>query len=209
MLFTIALMHFEWCVNLLTHRKDMCLYVSCVLSSPSVLVFCWKSQMMLTFCLSRNLPVKIPDVKKEGEDSVVLGFKYLGIITDSHSKHKFNRKKSNLHLANVRQIRNNSTTEVLKLYINALILSHMNYCLTSWTQTVSTTLWSVQTLCKHALINTYYRCKHFWQSAFSIRPVHTWNTIPTELRNITLSTLSPKTKYAVIFIIMWLCLCLE
>lgn len=74
-----------------------------------------------------------------------------------------NRLKFNL--ANFRHIRNNLTTEASKLYFNAMILSHMNYCLTSWTQTGRTTLKPVERLYKQALktldkkSNSYHHCK--------------------------------------------------
>lgn len=133
-----------------------------------------------------------------------------------------------------------------------MILSHMKYCLTSWTQTSGITLQSLERLYKQALkildkrSNSYHHCKilskfgflswenmikfadillvykilhgmappphnefikqnfnsstrattrgdciiphrrsAFGQSVFSYRAVHTWNTIPIELRNIT------------------------
>ena len=49
-----------------------------------------------------------------------------------------NRIKFNLN--NCIYIRNNWTTEASKLYMHAMILSHINDCLTSWTQTSRTTL---------------------------------------------------------------------
>ncbi len=55
------------------------------------------------------------------------------------------------NMTNFRHIKNNLTTKASKLYINAMILSHINYRLTSWAQTGRTTLQSVETLYKQAL----------------------------------------------------------
>lgn len=66
--------------------------------------------------------------------SVVRAFRYLGIIIDSQLTFKtqvkkvVNRIKFNFK-SNFRHIRNNLTTEASKLYINAIIFSHWNFCL--------------------------------------------------------------------------------
>lgn len=75
---------------------------------------------------------------------VVNEYKYLGITIDSQLNFKTHVKKVvnriQLNLGIFRQIRTNITTEVSKLYLNAMILSHINYCFTSWTQAARTTL---------------------------------------------------------------------
>lgn len=187
---------------------------------------------------------------------VVNEYKYLGIVIDSQLTFKtqvkkvVNRIKFNLN--NFRYIRNNLTTEASKLYMHAMILSHINYCLTSWTQTSRTTLQPVERLYKQALktldkkSNYYHHCNilvkygflnwenmikfanmllaykifhglappplsefikqnqvtstrasargdckipyrktSFAQLGFSYQAAHTWNSIPSELRNNT------------------------
>ena len=70
----------------------------------------------------------------------------------------------NLNFNNFRYIRNNLTTEASKIYMHAMILWHINDCLTSWTQTSRTTLQSVERLYKQALktldkkSNAYHHC---------------------------------------------------
>ena len=93
-----------------------------------------------------------PDVVvAERRLSVIHEFKYLGIIIDSQLTFKTQVKKVvNRIKFNFRHIRNNLTTEDSELYINAMILSHMNYCLTSWAKTGRTTLQSVETLYRQA-----------------------------------------------------------
>lgn len=206
-----------------------------------------------------------PEVTVAGRTlSVVQEFKYLGIILDTQLTFKSQVKKVvnriKFNLINFRHIRSNLTIEASKLYIDAMILSHMNYCMTSWTQTGRTALQSVETVYKRALkimdnkSNSFHHCnilkKHvflnwenlvkfadillvykmfhglappplnefvkqnlnastratsrgdckisyrkssFGQSAFSYRAAHTWNTIPTEVRNITSLTTFSKT----------------
>lgn len=92
-----------------------------------------------------------PDVIVAGKRlPVVQELKYLGIILDSRLTFKTQVKKVinkiKFNLANFRHIRNNLTTEASKLYINAMILSRINYCLTSWTQIGRTTLRPVEIL---------------------------------------------------------------
>ena len=80
-------------------------------------------------------------------------YKYLGIVIDSQLTFKTQVKKVvNRIKFNFRYIRNNLTNEASKLYMHAMILSHINCCLTSWTQTSITTLQSVERLYKQALI---------------------------------------------------------
>ncbi len=69
--------------------------------------------------------------------------KYLGIITDSNltfKTHKNVRQRVKFSLANFKYIRNTMTFNSAKFYVNAMIMSHLAYCFTSWGQTNSSTL---------------------------------------------------------------------
>ncbi len=56
---------------------------------------------------------------------------------------RLNRVK--FHLSNFNYIRNNLTLESAKLYFNAMIMSHMTYCIMSWALACKTTLKSIET----------------------------------------------------------------
>lgn len=99
---------------------------------------------------------------------IVNEYKYLGIVVDSQLTFKTQVKKVvhriKFNLNNFRYIRNNLTTEASKLYMHSMILSHIKYCLTSWTQASRTTLQPVEKLFKQALkildkkSNAYHHC---------------------------------------------------
>ena len=65
-------------------------------------------------------------------------FKYLGVILDStltfkkHIKNMCHILKYNI--ANFRHIRNSLTTEAAKTYLNAMILSYIQHCISYWSQ---------------------------------------------------------------------------
>ena len=87
--------------------------------------------------------------------TIVPQFKYLGIIIDStlsfktHIKKVCNRVK--FSLANFKYIRNSLTFNFAKLYMDAMIMSHLTYCMTSWGQTNSLSLKPLATLYKRTL----------------------------------------------------------
>ena len=54
-------------------------------------------------------------------------------------------------VANFRHLRNHMSTEAAKMYMFSLILSHINYCLPTWSTANSTTLKPVMSLYKQAL----------------------------------------------------------
>lgn len=130
-----------------------------------------------------------PDVIEAGSRiSVVHEFKYLGMIIHVNllsltdiiieltlktevkkfaNRIKFylenrmrNLRKLNEEIVPQKHMRNNLTTEASKLYIHAMVLSHINYCLTRKAQTGGTTL--VETLHKAALktLNTNSNSYH-------------------------------------------------
>lgn len=69
-------------------------------------------------------------------------FKYFGVVLDStlsfkaHVKKLCNKLKFNL--VNFRCIRNSLTTEASSTYLNALIIPHFLYCITSWSHACKT-----------------------------------------------------------------------
>lgn len=138
------------------HAKNKKQYAK-ELSASMVSISNWLTNSCLHLNTSKTVCMKSankdpdPEVTVAGRTlSIVHEFKYLGIILDiqltfkSQVKKVVNRIK--LNLVNFRHIRSNLTTEASKLYINAMILSHMNYCMTSWTA-----LQSVETVYKRAL----------------------------------------------------------
>ena len=86
---------------------------------------------------------------------IVKEYKYLGILIDNQLTFKKHVKKicTNLKftLANFRHLRNHMSTEAAKMYMFSLILSHINYCLPTWSTANSTTLKPVMSLYKQAL----------------------------------------------------------
>lgn len=97
-----------------------------------------------------------PDVYAARERlQVVTECKYLGIILDSTLTFKKQVKKVTQtvkhNLANFKYIRNCLNTEAAKLFFNAIIMSHLTYCITSWTQTYDTNLKPIHSVYKQAL----------------------------------------------------------
>lgn len=97
-----------------------------------------------------------PNVFVEGQKiRVVQEFKYLGVILDAQLRFRqqiiriVHRMKFNL--SNFRFIRNNLTPESAKLYLDAMIMPHMLYCITSWATACKTALKPIEVAYKQAL----------------------------------------------------------
>lgn len=123
-----------------------------------------KSQLILnvskTVCMyftkKTGIDTVDPDMMIHGTKiKTVQTFKYLGIIVDSKLNFKQHVKKvantMKFNLSNFKFIRDNLTLESAKLYFNAMIVSHMTYCMTTWTLACKTTLKSIETIYKQAL----------------------------------------------------------
>lgn len=86
---------------------------------------------------------------------VVEEFKYLGLILDpTFSFKKHIKKVSNTvkySLSIFRHIRDTLTQDAAKIYLDAMIFSHINYCISSWSQTSITTLKPLQSLYNQAV----------------------------------------------------------
>ncbi len=88
------------------------------------------------FFTKRSTDSLTPDVYVAGEKlTVVSDFKYLGITIDSNLTFKKQIKSITnvikFNLSNFRHIRNCLTTNAATLCFNAMIMSHLSYCLTS------------------------------------------------------------------------------
>ena len=105
------------------------------------------------------------------------------LIPTSFKKHvKKVIQITKFNLANFRFIRNCLTTEVAKLYFKSMILPHLTYCLTSWTQACYTTLKPIKSVYKQALKvldrkpNSHHHCyilrKHELLSWENLVPTH-------------------------------------
>ncbi len=91
---------------------------------------------------------------QEQKLEVVHSFKYLGLLTDSQLSFKKHVKKVNIaqfNLANFRFIRNSSTSEAAVLLMNSMIIPHITYCMTTWTQTCRSFLKPVETIYKQTV----------------------------------------------------------
>ncbi len=110
-----------------------------------------------------------PDITLLGEKiQIVNKHKYLGILIDQQLSFKSHVKtvcrKIKFSLSNFRFIRNSMTMDAAKFYINAMIVSHLTYCLTSVAQGNKTTLKPLEMLYKQSLKvldrkpNSYHHC---------------------------------------------------
>ena len=78
--------------------------------------------------------------------------KYFGIVIDSYlTLIKKVRYRVKYNLANDRYIRNCMSTEATTMYMNAMIISHLIYCLTSRSQASSSTLRPLESLYKQTM----------------------------------------------------------
>lgn len=74
--------------------------------------------------------------------------KYLGLMLDRFLDFKKHVKKITktleFNLATFKSIRNSLSLEAAKSFLNAMILSHLSYCITSWSQANKTNLKSLE-----------------------------------------------------------------
>ena len=78
------------------------------------------------------------------ELDVVSEFKYLGVVLDPTLCFKSHVKKVaqvvKFNLQNFRHFRNNLTMDVAETYSYSMIISHFDYCLTTWSLACPKTL---------------------------------------------------------------------
>ncbi len=96
-----------------------------------------------------------PDIVFNGEAiKCVTHVKYLGIIIDQHLSFKkqvrrvINNVKFNIN--NFKNIRHQLSQSAALLFVHTLILPHLSYCITTWSQAGATTLKPV-----YSLINNF------------------------------------------------------
>lgn len=110
------------------------------------------------------------DILIKGERiDIVTNFKYLGVTLDSNlnfKKHVKTMVKSiKYNLANFRQIRNCLSLDAAKIFMHAMILSSMSYCITCWGQAGETAIRPIESLYKQTLKTLakkpmhYHHCK--------------------------------------------------
>lgn len=97
-----------------------------------------------------------PKIIIEGQEiSRVDQIKYLGVVLDSHLNFKKHIKKITntlrINIAHFRYIRNSLTIDAFNLYLNAMIIPHFRYCMTSWSQACKTALRPLESLFKSSL----------------------------------------------------------
>ncbi len=137
--------------------------------NDSHLVLNVKKTLCMFFTKTHSVIDCDPKMYVSGE-IIVSHVKYLGIILDSTLSFKKQVKKvlqiTKYNLANFRYIivRNCLTTTAAKLYINAMIIPHLTYCMTTWSQAKGTTQKPILFLHKEAYKvlnrkpNTYHHC---------------------------------------------------
>ena len=110
-----------------------------------------------------------PEVVVDGERlRVVSDFKYLGVLIDNNLTFKEHIKKVSkcvkFNLSNFRHIRSCMSTKAALMYMHSMILSHITYCLTTWSQASNTALKPLLSLYKKTLkvldrkSNNYHHC---------------------------------------------------
>lgn len=160
-------------INIVMYADDTVLYthgrsatdVAKKLSSVMSKVSHWLHDSCLTlnvektvtmFFTNRFILKTYPEILVNGQlIKHVDKFKYLGVILDStlsfkgHVKKLCNKLKFNL--VNFRYIRNSLTTEASSTYLNAMIIPHFLYCITSWSQACKTVIKPLESLYKNCL----------------------------------------------------------
>ena len=107
------------------------------------------------FCKT-NKPTSDHHIIVAGEKlQIVSEFKYLGVLIDSNLSFKAHDKKTcnttNFNIATFLFITNYLSTEAAEMFLHSMIFSHLNYCLTSWSQANLSTLKSLESQYKQAI----------------------------------------------------------
>ena len=112
----------------------------------------------VSMCFSiRNRPITdVFEVRIKNElIESVNEVKYLGIILDQNLKFvtqiKYVAKKAKLNLNCFRFIRRDLSCQTAKLFMHAMIFSHLSYCITSWSQASSTALKPIFSIYKQTI----------------------------------------------------------
>jgi hypothetical protein len=113
--------------------------------------YCLHLNIDKTVCMYFSIDSSQRYVLVNGENlKVGSNFKYLGVISDSNLTFKIHVKKVvktvMFGLSNFRFIRPFLPLEADKLYMHAMIFSHLRYCLTGWSQSGATILKPIDSL---------------------------------------------------------------
>lgn len=97
-----------------------------------------------------------PDIYVSGQSlQIVTQYKYLGLKIDSQLTFKAHiesiSKKVKMNLATFRVIRNDMSTDAAKMFLNSMIFSHFNYCISSWSQASQSNKRPLEVLYKRAI----------------------------------------------------------
>ncbi len=120
---------------------------------------CLQLNISKTVCMfitkTKNLSV-VPDVFVSGERlQVVSEYKYLGVLIDSKLSFKAQVKKVcnrvRFSLSNFRFICDYMSSDAALIYMHSMIISHITYCLTTWSHASITTLKPLESLYKQSL----------------------------------------------------------
>ncbi len=105
---------------------------------------CLQLNISKTVCMfiakTKDLSV-VPDVFVSGERlQVVSEYKYLGVLIDSKLSFKAQVNRVRFSLSNFRFIRDYMSSDAALIYMHSMIISHITYCLTTWSHASITTL---------------------------------------------------------------------
>lgn len=160
-------------VEILLYADDAVIYVhsstkqqaALKLTSAMNYITTWLDRSCLTlnvgktvsmFFSKRPCSVPDPDIMISGQNlQVVTEYKYLGVWIDSNlcfrTHVKSMCKRVRFNLSNFRFVRDSFTFETAMIYMNAMIIPHFTYCLTSWAQANKSIMRSLESLYKHTL----------------------------------------------------------
>ena len=115
----------------------------------------YKKTVSMCFSIREKVLDKFHITIDAKEIDVVNDFKYLGITLDSQLKFDIHIKKLSktvkTSLNCFRLIRSCLSFKAAHLYLHAMVLSHLSYCITSWSQATDSTIKPLFSLYKQAL----------------------------------------------------------
>ena len=115
----------------------------------------YKKTVSMCFSIREKVLDKFHITIDAKEIDVVNDFKYLGVTLDSRLKFDIHIKKLSktvkTSLNCFRLIRSCLSFKAAHLYLHAMVLSHLSYCITSWSQATDSTIKPLFSLYKQAL----------------------------------------------------------
>ncbi len=140
---TVIYMHGNSLTQIANELTNSMVNVSALLKENFLKLIVSKTVCM--FVSKSNSIIKEPGVYVSGvRRQVVPQYKYLEILTDSKLSIKAQVKKVckqvTFNLYNFKFIRDHMSLDAAEMYMYSMVISHMTYCLTTWSQTSSVTL---------------------------------------------------------------------